>query len=142
MSEAIAKLTRTLEEKDLQIATLVNRLEAQHDEKTDPQKKETDEDEVLSIEKAEEKLDQALVLMRSLSIQQLHEMITSTTKAQYEGSSHDSVLYSKPYSKKIDALRMPRGYQPPKLMQFMQFEKLATTLGRKETTSSSNSCAR
>ncbi|KAM1980920.1 hypothetical protein ACFX15_037482 [Malus domestica] len=45
-------------------------------------------------------------------------MIAITIKAQYEGSSHDSVLYSKPYSKKIDALKMPRGYQPPKFMQF------------------------
>ncbi|KAM2845225.1 hypothetical protein COP1_027687 [Malus domestica] len=45
-------------------------------------------------------------------------MITCTIKVQYQGSSHNSVLYSKPYSKKIDALRMPRGYQPPKFMQF------------------------
>ncbi|KAM1237849.1 hypothetical protein ACFX2G_039529 [Malus domestica] len=56
--------------------------------------------------------------MGSLSIQQLQEMIANTIKVQYEGSSHDSVLYSKPYSKKIDALKMPRGYQPPKFMQF------------------------
>ncbi|KAM1796743.1 hypothetical protein ACFX11_036950 [Malus domestica] len=56
--------------------------------------------------------------MGSLSIQQLQEMITNTIKAQYEGSSHTSLFYSKPYSKKIDALRMPRGYQPPKFMQF------------------------
>ncbi|KAM1661180.1 hypothetical protein ACFX2K_004086 [Malus domestica] len=56
--------------------------------------------------------------MGSLSIQQLQEMITNTIKAQYEGSSYTSGLYSKPYSKKIDALRMPRGYQPPKFMQF------------------------
>ncbi|KAM1790734.1 hypothetical protein ACFX12_034769 [Malus domestica] len=45
-------------------------------------------------------------------------MIASTVKAQYEGSSNTSGLYSKPYSKKIDALKMPRGYQPPKFMQF------------------------
>ncbi|KAM1100831.1 hypothetical protein ACFX2B_007171 [Malus domestica] len=45
-------------------------------------------------------------------------MIDNTIKAQYKGSSHDSILYSKPYSKKIDALKMPRGYQPPKFMQF------------------------
>ncbi|KAM1444031.1 hypothetical protein ACFX2I_040232 [Malus domestica] len=45
-------------------------------------------------------------------------MIASTIKAQYKGSSHDSVLYSKPYSKKIDTLKMPRGYQSPKFMQF------------------------
>ena len=45
-------------------------------------------------------------------------MITSTIKVQYEWRPHDSTLYLKPYSKKIDALRMPRGYQPPKFMQF------------------------
>ncbi|KAM1418988.1 hypothetical protein ACFX1T_022202 [Malus domestica] len=56
--------------------------------------------------------------MGSLSIQQLQEMITNTIKAQYEESSHTSLFYSKPYSKKIDALKMPRGYQPPKFMQF------------------------
>ncbi|KAM1056648.1 hypothetical protein ACFX13_030790 [Malus domestica] len=56
--------------------------------------------------------------MGSLSIQQLQEMITNTIKAQYEGSSHASTLYSKPYSRKIDALRMPKGYQPPKFIQF------------------------
>ncbi|KAM1791252.1 hypothetical protein ACFX12_035236 [Malus domestica] len=56
--------------------------------------------------------------MGFLSIQQLREMITNTIKAQYEGSSNTSGLYSKPYSKKIDALKMPRGYQPPKFMQF------------------------
>ena len=95
ISEAIARLTRTMEENDLQIATLVNRLEAQQDEKADPKvdppKKETDEEEEHLVEKAKEKLevDQATTLMGSLSIQQLQEMITSTIKAQYEGSSHD-----------------------------------------------------
>ncbi|KAM1404875.1 hypothetical protein ACFX2I_013320 [Malus domestica] len=63
MNEAIARLTRTMEEKDLQIAALINRLEAQHgkkvdrDPKFDLQKKETDEDKEPLIEKAKEKLD-------------------------------------------------------------------------------------
>ncbi|KAM2756859.1 hypothetical protein PS2_018663 [Malus domestica] len=46
MSEAIARLTRTVEENDLQIVTLINCLEAQHDNnadpKVDPLKEETD----------------------------------------------------------------------------------------------------
>ncbi|KAM1680767.1 hypothetical protein ACFX2K_038407 [Malus domestica] len=49
MNEAIAMLTMTMEENDLQIATFVNRLEAQHDEKVDqkvdPPKKETNKKE-------------------------------------------------------------------------------------------------
>ncbi|KAM1034359.1 hypothetical protein ACFX2A_038639 [Malus domestica] len=124
MNEVIGNLTRTVEENDLKISTLVNRLEGQHNEKADPKvdpsKEETDKKLEPLVEKAEEKLDvdRATTFMGSLSIQQLQEMYISTIKAQYEGSSHDSVLYSKPYSKKIDALRMPRGYQPPKFVQF------------------------
>ncbi|KAM2812105.1 hypothetical protein COP1_044661 [Malus domestica] len=124
MNEAIARLTRTVEEKDLQIAALVNRLEAQDSEKPDPEddplKGGAGGDEEPPVKKIDgkPKPDQAAALMGSLSIQQLQEMITNTIKAQYEGSSYTSGLYSKPYSKKIDALRMPRGYQPPKFMQF------------------------
>ena len=124
MNEAIVKLPRTVEEKDLQIAALVNQLDVKLDVKIeqgdDSVKKENDEDEEPPVEKIDVKLkpSQAEALMGSLSIQQLQEMIASTIKAQYEGSSHTSSFYSKPYSKKIDALRMPRGYQPPKFMQF------------------------
>ncbi|KAM1915184.1 hypothetical protein ACFX13_035067 [Malus domestica] len=124
MNEAITRLTRTVEEKDLQIAALVNRLEAQDGEKPNPEDDPLkggaggeDEPPMKKIDVKSEP-DQAAALMGSLSIQQLQEMITNTIKAQYEGSSYASTLYSKPYSRKIDALRMPRGYQPLKFMQF------------------------
>ncbi|KAM2920025.1 hypothetical protein COP2_041926 [Malus domestica] len=113
MNEVIARLTRTMEEKDLQIAALVSRLEPQDGENPNPE----DEPTVERID-AKPEPDQAAALIGSLSIQQLQEMITNTIKAQYERSSNTSGLYSKPYSKKIDALRMPMGYQPPKFMQF------------------------
>ncbi|KAM1940931.1 hypothetical protein ACFX13_028573 [Malus domestica] len=116
MNEAIVRLTQTVEEKDLQIAALVNRLKAQDGENPDPKvnplKKGAGEEDEPPVEKvnAKTKPDQATALMGSLSIQQLQEMIANTIKAQYEESSHDPVLYSKPYSKKIDALKMPMGY--------------------------------
>ncbi|KAM1167585.1 hypothetical protein ACFX19_030130 [Malus domestica] len=113
MNEAIARLTRTVEEKHLQIAALVSRLEPQDGD--NPNREE--EPPVENIDVKPEP-DQAAALMGSLYIQQLQEMIASTVKAQYERSSNTSGLYSKAYSKKIDALRMPRGYQPPKFMQF------------------------
>ncbi|KAM2087174.1 hypothetical protein ACFX1R_024632 [Malus domestica] len=85
-----------------------------------PLKKEVDVENEPPVEKVEEKPEpnQSMAFMGSLSIQQLQEMIASIIKAQYKGSSHDSILYSKPYSKKIDALKMSRGYQPSKFMQF------------------------
>ncbi|KAM2157072.1 hypothetical protein ACFX1R_042690 [Malus domestica] len=77
MNEAIARLTRTVEEKNLQIAKLINRLEMQRDEtanpKVDPPKEKSDKKDEPLMDKDEEKLevDRASTLMRSLSIQQL-----------------------------------------------------------------------
>ncbi|KAL4649813.1 hypothetical protein ACB092_01G041900 [Castanea dentata] len=34
------------------------------------------------------------------------------------GSSTHSLIYSKPYTKRINNMRMPNGYQPPKFLQF------------------------
>ena len=45
-------------------------------------------------------------------------MITNTIRAQYGGSSTSSLTYLKPYTKRIDNMRMPNGYQPPKFLQF------------------------
>ena len=54
----------------------------------------------------------------SLLVQQLQDMITNTIWAQYGGSSTSSLTYAKPYTKRIDNMRMPNGYQPPKFLQF------------------------
>ena len=52
--------------------------------------------------------------MASLSVQQLQDMIINTIKAYYDGPSQSTLMYSKPYTKRIDNLRMSMGYQPPK----------------------------
>ena len=44
-------------------------------------------------------------------------MITNTIQAQYGGSFASSLTYSKPYTKCINNMRMPSGYQPPKFLQ-------------------------
>ncbi|KAM2473137.1 hypothetical protein PS1_006000 [Malus domestica] len=145
MNEAIARLTQIVEEKDLQIAALISQLEPQDGENPNLE----DEPTMERIDVKPEP-DQVAALMGSLSIQQLQEMITNTIKAQYEMSSNTSSLYSKTYSKKIDALRMPKGYQSPKFMQFDRkgnpkqptLLKLATTQRPKGITSPSSLCAR
>ncbi|KAM1724847.1 hypothetical protein ACFX11_023252 [Malus domestica] len=77
MNEAIARLTQTVEEKDLQIVALVNQLEAQDGENpspnVDPLKKRAGEEEEPPVEKVDAKPepDQASVFMGSFSIQQL-----------------------------------------------------------------------
>ena len=83
MNEAIAKLTRTVEEKDLQNAAL--KLGAHHEEGDGSGiEKGADEEDEPPVEKPEEKqeLDQPAALLGALSIQQLQEMIANTIKAQ------------------------------------------------------------
>ncbi|KAA0041760.1 ty3-gypsy retrotransposon protein [Cucumis melo var. makuwa] len=45
-------------------------------------------------------------------------MITSSIRAQYGGPQQTSFMYSKPYTKRINDLRMSVGYQPLKFQQF------------------------
>ncbi|TYK25790.1 ty3-gypsy retrotransposon protein [Cucumis melo var. makuwa] len=52
------------------------------------------------------------------SIQQLQDMIANSIRAQYGGPPQTSFMYSKLYTKRIDNLRMPLGYQPLKFQQF------------------------
>ncbi|KAL2533131.1 Uncharacterized protein Adt_06482 [Abeliophyllum distichum] len=50
----------------------------------------------------------------SLSVQQLQHMIADIIRAQYGGSPQSSPVYAKPYSRWIEEMRMPLGYQPLK----------------------------
>ncbi|KAA0032587.1 ty3-gypsy retrotransposon protein [Cucumis melo var. makuwa] len=61
---------------------------------------------------------QQSVYVASLSVQQLQDMIANSIRAQYGGPPQTTFMYSKPYTKRIDNLRMPLRYQPPKFQQF------------------------
>ena len=54
----------------------------------------------------------------ALSIQQLQDMITNSIRVQYGGTPQRNLMYVKPNTKRIDDIRMPAGYQPPKFQQF------------------------
>ncbi|KAJ9684820.1 hypothetical protein PVL29_017013 [Vitis rotundifolia] len=45
-------------------------------------------------------------------------MIINTIRVKYGGPSQSTLMYSKPYTKRIDNLRMHVGYQPPKFQSF------------------------
>ncbi|XP_038876523.1 uncharacterized protein LOC120068954 [Benincasa hispida] len=45
-------------------------------------------------------------------------MIMTSIRAQYGGPTQTSFMYSKPYTQRIDNLRMLTGYQPSKFQQF------------------------
>jgi len=53
-----------------------------------------------------------------MTAEQIQELIARAVKTQLGVGSQKSHLYTKPYTNRIDALRIPYGYQPPKFNQF------------------------
>lgn len=126
IEQRIILLTKSLEEKDVKIATLMNKLEVEdlgessHGLDCPPGFTLRGENARGDKGKGGEGTSQHRhsTSMASISLQQLQDMITNTIQAQYGGSSTSSLIYSKPYTKRIDNMRMPNGYQPPKFLQF------------------------
>ena len=54
----------------------------------------------------------------SMNAEQIQKLIANAVKSQPKVSSQKSLLCTKPYTKRIDALCMPYGYQPFKSNQF------------------------
>lgn len=118
MEQRVVLLTKALEDKDLQIATLMNKLEAQDLGESSHGHKFTSAKDDEGKETQDTPQQEQSTSVASLSVQQLQDMIMNTIRAQYGGSSASSLTYSKPYTKRIDNMRMSNGYQPPKFLQF------------------------
>ncbi|PIN26509.1 hypothetical protein CDL12_00732 [Handroanthus impetiginosus] len=126
MAETISYLKKTVEDKDFQIAQLMSKLEyVGHGESSNNNgpasafiAKERHADEAPPKQNLMQRPGHSTTSIATLSVQQLQDMITNTIRAQYGGPSQSSLVYSKLYTKRIDALSMPVGYQPPKLQQF------------------------
>ncbi|PIN00867.1 hypothetical protein CDL12_26634 [Handroanthus impetiginosus] len=126
MAKTISYLKKTVEDKDFQIAQLMSKLEyVGHGESSNNNgpasafiAKERHADEAPPKQNLMQRPGHSTTSIATLSVQQLQDMITNTIRAQYGGPSQSSLVYSKPYTKRIDELSMPMGYQPPKLQQF------------------------
>ena len=51
-------------------------------------------------------------------VDQVQNLIANAVKAQLGGESRKTHLYTKPYTMRINTLRMPHGYRPSKFNQF------------------------
>ncbi|OMO59013.1 Retrotransposon gag protein [Corchorus capsularis] len=129
MEKDMADLIKAVEEKDAEIARLKSQIERPqpNDNSKDYQLHplENESDDVIVVEKNNiQEVKDPIVIVTSaasvgaLSVQQLQEMITNTIKAQYGTSSKAYHAYVKPYTRRIDELKMPGNYQPPKFQQF------------------------
>ena len=115
LKKKINMLMKVVEEKDNEIASLKNHIERHDAESSHTHTiKNTDKRKTIM----QESQPQNSTSIASISIQQLQEMIANSIKTQYDGLAQTLSLYSKPYTKRIDNLIMPNGYQPPKFQQF------------------------
>ncbi|TYK04575.1 ty3-gypsy retrotransposon protein [Cucumis melo var. makuwa] len=117
MERKINFLMKVVEERDHEIAALKDQMKACEtgESSQTPVVKATDKGKNVVQENQPQ---QQSVSVASLSVQQLQDMIANSIRAQYGGPPQTTFMYSKPYTKRIDNLRMPLGYQPPKFQQF------------------------
>ncbi|KAL0306903.1 UNVERIFIED_CONTAM: hypothetical protein Sradi_6107600 [Sesamum radiatum] len=123
LTRAIEGLTKHVQEQDAQIARLINKadnVDASH--VMGKQVEAHDEVEASTKQHYTErdKYEKELQISSDglIPVDQLKEFIEGTIKSKIEGSSKSFLTYSKPYTPRIDSLKMPMGYQPPKFQQF------------------------
>ena len=106
--EKIARLTKKLEKQSTQSLA--------KDSKSEDSEKVSVHTEVSENEKKIKKGSTPKHVRSSglMTIEQIQYLIANAVKAQLGEGSHRTHLYTKPYTKRVDALRMPPGYQPPK----------------------------
>ncbi|TYK08171.1 ty3-gypsy retrotransposon protein [Cucumis melo var. makuwa] len=117
MERKVNFLMKVVEERDHEITTLREQMQTHETTKSSqtPVVKATDKGKNVV---QENKPQQQSISVASLSVQQLQDIIANSIRAQYGGPLQTSFMYSKPYTKRIDNLRMPLGYQPLKFQKF------------------------
>ncbi|KAL0401721.1 UNVERIFIED_CONTAM: hypothetical protein Slati_4202000 [Sesamum latifolium] len=127
LEEKIANLTNAMEglakhvqEQDSQISKLMNKIDSTdashiarkqmeaHDEAETSLKKQSNEREKSSTKELQVSSEGLI------SVDQLKEFIIGTIQNKLGGSSKLSMTYTKPYTQRVDNLKIPVGYQPPK----------------------------
>ena len=114
MEQIIEALKKSICDKNLQITQLMSKLELYNSKESHHNLKTQEEFDIDSLTKSvDSQSKKQSASVATLTIQQLQDMITNTIIAQYGGSSQSSLGYLMFYSKRIEGLLMPIGYQPP-----------------------------
>jgi len=127
MKATLDRLSKESAEKDTQIkrqndqiAKLTKRLEKKFSEASNKGSgaEDSDKESHHSEESDNDRKANKDCSLGSMSVEQIQSLIANAVKAQLGEGSHKIHLYTKPNTKRIDALRMSHGYQPPKFNQF------------------------
>jgi len=106
--EKIAKLTKKLEKRSTQSSA--------KDSESDDSEKVSVHIETSDNEKQPKKwiAPKNVKSSKSITVEQIQDLIANAVKAQLGAGLCRTHLYTKPYTKRVDALHMPVSYQPPK----------------------------
>ena len=120
LTKFIDGFSTSLKAKDHEIAKLMNKLESLNERGQTSTNKAF---HVNQLEVIEESAIGAVENIRGITdgiftTNQLKELIEEAITDQVESSIQPSYLYAKSYTQRIDLLKMPLSYQPPKFQQF------------------------
>ncbi|XP_012834010.1 PREDICTED: uncharacterized protein LOC105954874 [Erythranthe guttata] len=130
MEEQIASLTKAIEglakhvqQRDSQIAKLIEKMNKADASQIVEQIEAQDEVEASTKQQPVENekapaQDFQVSPGGMVHVDQVMTLISGTIKDKLEGGSKSPSTYVKPYTQRIDDLRMPMGYIPPKFQQF------------------------
>ena len=127
LESRLALLEKALQEKDKEIAALKGKAQVQLDPKTSEEQPYppgfAPHATTANTSMAEQPRPEATGSLpstsaASLSVQQLQDMIVDTIRLQQREPQRAWRAYAKPYTRRIELLEMPSGYQPPKFHQF------------------------
>uniref|UniRef100_A0A6N2MGP5 Retrotransposon gag domain-containing protein n=1 Tax=Salix viminalis TaxID=40686 RepID=A0A6N2MGP5_SALVM len=120
LTKLVEGLSTSLKAKDHEIAKLMNKLESLNERGQTSTNKAF---QVNQLDVIEESAIGAVENIRGITdgiftTNQLKELIKEAITDQVESSIQPSYSYVKPYTQRIDLLKMPLSYQPPKFQQF------------------------
>ncbi|KAI3446917.1 hypothetical protein Pfo_003582 [Paulownia fortunei] len=123
LTKAIEGLMKHVQEQDSQMTKLMNKVDnASTSRIMGKQVEAHDEAETSMKQQPSERVKSFKELQVSsdglIPADQLKEFIMGTIKDKFDGSSKSYLTYTKPYTQRIDNLRMPVGYQPLKFQHF------------------------
>ncbi|KAL8536352.1 hypothetical protein ACS0TY_011832 [Phlomoides rotata] len=96
-----------------QVAGLINVIEIKEKQVVEDDGEETSaKHQAAEIEQTTRELQ--ILTNGGIQVDQLKDLILETVKGKFKEGSKSSFIYTKPYTKRIDSLRMPIGYQPLK----------------------------
>ncbi|KAL0325221.1 UNVERIFIED_CONTAM: hypothetical protein Sradi_5091400 [Sesamum radiatum] len=119
LTRAIEGITKHVQEQDAQIARLINKADNVDASHVMGKHVEAHDEVEASAKQHYTKKDKyakelQIASDRLIPVDQLKEFIEGTIRSKSEGSSKSSLTYSKPYTPRINNMKMPMGYQPPK----------------------------